>query len=127
MKEDLRLAFRRGDWLAILLVALIAVVCVAAYIPGGGSAQENMVMVFRDGQLIYELPLDTDAVVEIDGDYTNTVTVRGGRASITGSDCPGEDCVHSGWISGAGRSIVCLPNRVEVRISGASLVDFTVR
>ncbi len=127
MKEDLRLAFRKGDWLAILLVALIAVACVVAYIPKGGNAQENVAMIFRDGQLLYELPLEKDTVVEVEGDYTNTVTISGGRASITGSDCPGEDCVHSGWISSAGRSIVCLPNRVELRISGSSQVDFTVR
>ena len=126
MKDGFRLAFRRGDWLAILLVALIAAACAAMYIPKGG-AQENVAMIFRDGQLMYELPLDTDAVVEIEGDYTNTVTISGGRASITESDCPGEDCVHSGWISSAGRSIVCLPNRVELRISGSAQVDFTVR
>ena len=47
--------------------------------------------------------------------------------AITGSDCPGEDCVHSGWIKASGRSIVCLPNKVEIRIVGQSDdVDFVV-
>lgn len=125
MSDDIRLTFRRGDLLAILLVALLAAACMIIYIPE--SSAPGAALVLREGELMYELPLDIDAEVEICGEYTNTVTVLDGRVSVTASDCPGEDCVHSGWISSAGRSLVCLPNRVEVRISGASQVDFTVR
>ena len=46
-----------------------------------------------------------------------------GKAAILESTCPGEDCVHSGWISQTGRSVVCLPNRAEVRIEGVSGAD----
>ena len=61
--------------------------------------------------------------------YTNRIEIKDGKVFITESDCPGEDCVHSGWISEGGRSIVCLPNRVEIRIEGEteSEVDFIVR
>ena len=55
-----------------------------------------------------------------------TVVIRDGRAAILESDCPGGDCIHSGWISQPGRSIVCLPNRVELRIAGQGDVDFVV-
>ena len=64
---------------------------------------------------------------EIGGAYINRVEVRDGRIAIVDSDCPGEDCVHSGWISRPGRSIVCLPNRLEIRVTGTSDVDFVVR
>ena len=33
-------------------------------------------------------------------------------------DCPTQDCVHTGWISYTGQTIVCLPNGVEVRLTG---------
>ena len=86
-----------------------------------------MAEVYQDGTLIKTLPLDTDISFEITGNYTNTVTVSGGAISITASDCPGEDCVHSGAIDSSGRSIVCLPNGVEVRVvSQTSDVDFVV-
>ena len=71
--------------------------------------------------------LDSDTEVVIEGEYENVVTVKDGKVAITKSDCPGTDCVHSGWIHESGRSIVCLPNRVELRIEGASEVDFVVR
>ena len=84
-------------------------------------------MIYQDGSLIRELSLGTDTEVVIEGDYENVVTIKDGKTAITRSDCPGTDCVHSGWIHEAGRSIVCLPNRVELRIEGVSEVDFVVR
>ena len=65
----------------------------------------------------------------IENNYTNKLVVKDGKVAIVESDCPGMDCVHSGRISGKGRSLVCLPNRVEIRIEGEmeSEVDFIVR
>ena len=40
--------------------------------------------------------------------------------SVTQSDCPGQDCVHSGAVSRAGQSIVCLPARIVVELVGAA-------
>ena len=60
-------------------------------------------------------------------DYSNTVTVQDGKIAVTASDCPGADCVHSGWIGTSGRSLVCLPNALEIRvISQNADVDFIV-
>ena len=57
----------------------------------------------------------------------NTITVCDGKISFSDSDCPGQDCVHSGSIGSTGRSLVCLPNAVEIRVvSGESDVDFVV-
>lgn len=116
MADGLR--FRRGDLLAIGLVLALAAILAAALViraAPGATAQ-----VYLDGRLTAELPLDRDGSFQAVGAYTNTVTVRDGAVAVTASDCPGSDCVHSGWISSAGRSIVCLPNRMEIRIVGGS-------
>ena len=79
-------------------------------------------------QQIKQLPLEMDAKVEVDGEYHNVIEIRDRKAAVVESDCPGEDCVHSGWTGTPGRSVVCLPNRVEIRIVGMdSDVDFVVR
>ncbi len=51
------------------------------------------------------------AVVEIAGD---------GRARVRTSDCPDKVCVRTGWIEHPGEVIVCLPNRIVVKIQGGS-------
>lgn len=124
--HGLRLRFQKGDLLAVAAALLLAAAVFFLFLPRedpGAAAAE----IYLDGQLIYRLPLDTPTELEVSGDYRNTVTVRDGKIGITASDCPGEDCVHSGWISSSGRSIVCLPNRLEIRVvSAPGDVDFVV-
>jgi len=127
MENGYRLSFRRGDLFAIALVVLIALGTAFGFMPRGSAADKCIAQVYQDGVLIMELPLDTDAAVMIGGKYQNEVTVMSGSVAITSSDCPGADCVHSGRITAPGRSIVCLPNRVEIRITGEADVDFVVR
>ena len=45
---------------------------------------------------------------------TETVGVR-----VVSSDCPTQDCVHTGQISRAGQSIVCLPAHIVITLAGA--------
>ena len=126
MKRALRLKFQKGDFIVIVLVLVIASAIGFYFTPRDTANQQTVIQIYQDGQLIQELSPDTDRTIELTGDYTNTVEVRNGRVAIIASDCPGEDCVHSGWISSIGRSIVCLPNRVEIRMIGEAEVDFIV-
>ena len=126
-RKNMTLKFCKADILAIALVAALAILVSIIFWTSVGSEEGSMVMIYQEGKLIQELSLEQDTEFVIEGDYENVVTVKDGKAAITKSDCPGTDCVHSGWIHEAGRSIVCLPNRVELRIEGASEVDFVVR
>ena len=44
----------------------------------------------------------------------------GGGVRVEESDCPTQDCVHTGTITRAGQSIVCLPARVIIRLEGGT-------
>jgi len=128
MQRKPRLRFCAGDGVAVVLVLLLAAFSAAAFVPGEQTADSCTVQIFLDGALVQELALDKNASYVIRGEFSNTVVVENGSVFIAESDCPGADCVHSGAISSAGRSIVCLPNRAEVRIVGAqSEVDFVLR
>lgn len=126
MAKQEHLRFRKGDLLAIAAVSLLAVLVFCCFVPkdSGGPVTAE---VYQDGKLIKTVPLNADMTFEVSGKYINTVTVEKGSIAITASDCPGEDCVHSGAIRSSGRSIVCLPNGVEVRVSAQTTdVDFVV-
>lgn len=126
MNSQNRLRFQKGDIFAVALVVMLAVVTVFCFLPKDDSVA-RVAEIYLDGERIETLDLNKDQKVSIDGNYHNTVTVSGGKVAITASDCPGEDCVHSGAITAPGRSIVCLPNGVEVRVVGQSAdVDFVV-
>lgn len=126
MEKQEHLRFRKGDFLALAMVAVLAVLVAVCFFPKD-SSDAVVAEVYQDGELIHTLSLEEDSSIVVSGDYANTITVKNGEIAITSSDCPGEDCVHSGAIHSSGRSIVCLPNSVEVRVvNAASDVDFVV-
>ena len=122
----MRLRFQKGDYLAVAVTLLLAAVVFLAFLPRE-TGDTPMAEIYLVGTLVRRVSLDTSAEFSVTGDYMNTVTVRDGKIAVTESDCPGGDCVHSGWIGTSGRSIVCLPNRMEIRIvSAPGDVDFVV-
>ena len=42
---------------------------------------------------------------------------------VARSDCPTQDCVHTGTITRSGQSIVCLPARFILRLEGGTAED----
>ncbi len=126
MKKRMRLSFQKGDVFAVGIVAVLIVLSAVLFFPRGETENGN-VEIFKAGERIYVVPLTEDRTFSVEGEYRNVISVKDGKVAITESDCPGTDCVHTGWISSAGKSIVCLPNRVEVRITSFDEVDFVVR
>lgn len=121
-----KLRFSRGDWLAIGLVLALAAVVFSCFLPDRNESAAYA-EVYLDGQVVKTVALTENQTFRISDRYQNEITVKDGAIAFTASNCPGEDCVHSGSIHSPGRSLVCLPNRVEIRvISGEPDVDFVV-
>ena len=126
MAETKKLRFCKGDLLAVGLVVLVAVLVLVCFLPQKTDAAQAEI--YLDGALLRTVDLQTDDTFTLSFRYNNTVTVSGGKIAITASDCPGRDCVHSGAIDSRGRSLVCLPNGLEIRVvAAADDVDFVVR
>lgn len=117
---------RVSDFLLALMIAAAAVAlffCFAKPKEQGKTAE-----IYLDGQLLYSVDLikDDGKTFKAEGDYTNIIEVSNGKIRVKSSDCPGESCVHTGWIDTEGRSVICLPNKMEIRIVGDGGVDAVV-
>lgn len=128
-KTGIKLTFCKGDIIVISFVTMLAVLIGVLFVKTTGTDKGEIVAIYQDGNKIQEISLYENTEVLIENRYTNRLVVKDEKVAIVESDCPGMDCVHSGRISGKGRSLVCLPNRVEIRIEGEmeSEVDFIVR
>ena len=127
MNDNLRLKPGVGDLLAALLVIGLAVGLTVTLALRARGVEHTHAEIYQNGRLLMTVPLEQDREFPVEGDYRNTVTVLNGSIAITDSDCPGRDCVHSGAIRSPGRSLVCLPNALEIRVvSGQTDVDFVV-
>ena len=118
------LKWNRFDALVPLAVVLLAVAAALLFYLPRSQSGTLTVVIEASGQELHRVPLSdfTEAAVTSRG-YTLHITAEGGAVSVIDSDCPTQDCVHTGAISRAGQSIVCLPAQVVVHLEGASGTD----
>ena len=109
---------RKADILIILIILGIAA---ALYFPlagsRGGEGREAVISV--NGEEYARLSLDKDVQIVVETGFgRNIVEVRGGEVFMPEADCPDKLCVRQHAVKLAGETIVCLPNRVVVEITG---------
>ena len=115
---------RPNGWDALLAgaVAALAVLCAALIWSGGGSGGALTAVVSADGAETDRVALAELAEPEertyVSNGYTLHVTFGKDAVEVTSSDCPTQDCVHTGAISRSGQSIVCLPARLVIQLEG---------
>lgn len=126
MPKAEKLYFCKGDVIVIAVVALLALAVMLCFLPGKGAPSVHAT-VYLNGSPIKTVDLTKDQIFSVSDRYHNVIKVADGAICIAQSDCPGQDCVHSGSIRTSGRILVCLPNALEIRItSDEEDVDFVV-
>ena len=146
MKNSPRLSPSKYDLLVVAAVLALAVGLAARFWGGLNAAPvqngELSVVVEIDGQETDHFALAdvmTEGRIYTNNGITLTVAASGiieqnaqtGKQSetlgvrVTQSDGPTQDCVHTGQISRAGQSIVCLPAHIVITLVGAS-ADYDV-
>ncbi len=78
----------------------------------------DFVEITSEGKLYAELPLDKDTQILVKGG--NTVTIKDRKAYVTFADCPDKLCIKQGEIGEKGGAIVCLPNKMTVKIKNGN-------
>ena len=121
-----RLPFKTAD--LVLIGGLLALSATLFFMLIARPQDGRTVEVTVDGTVVTTLPLDTDTTYVIDGvdDGRNTLVIVDGKATVTDATCPDGVCVRHRAIDRAGQSIICLPNKVVVRVVGEPTVDAEV-
>ncbi|MDR1664988.1 MAG: NusG domain II-containing protein [Clostridiales bacterium] len=76
-----------------------------------------------DGRVVKNFALTADNIFSIEQNPHLRFEVKNGAAAFIASDCPDKICVRTGFLSRAGQTAVCLPNKVSLRIVGAGEPD----
>ena len=127
MKQFPELKPNLWDGLVLLLVLALALGAGAVIWGGSADAGDLEAVISVDGTEQETVPLSRlsgqeERTVEANG-YTLLVTLDADGAQVRESDCPTQDCVHTGKITRPGQSIVCLPARVTVQLRGTQAPD----
>lgn len=115
--------FRKNDiYLIIALIFLFLIISARFFL-----SQDNgsYVRVSIDGKYDVSFPLSKDIEYVIGGynGGVNTLVISDGYAFIKDSSCPDHLCENMGKISKTGQSVICLPNRVVIEITGSDNED----
>jgi len=100
-----------GD-LIIIIIFLTAIF----FIPR--SAGEKIIVIV-DKRKEYIYPLNVDRILEFKGEIgIMKLEIKDKKAKVIESKCPLKICMKKGWIKNKGEQIICVPNRVVIRIDG---------
>lgn len=107
--------FTKGDLL------LIAIILITAFGFGfhifSSKNGPSTVEIYLNNKLIKVLPLTQEGYYKMKyNDVSFTVQIKGGKVRMQESNCPRKVCVHQGWIEQGGESIICVPNKVVIKL-----------
>lgn len=110
---------RTGDFIIAAAVLLLAA-AVWAYPFFGNETAGGHVEIEHDGGRVRTLLLSENTAINVGGCEIRT---ENGEVYVIDADCPDRMCVNTGRISRAGQSIICIPNRLSIRITGEGGFD----
>ena len=110
-KSDIKLV------LILLSISIVGIIVFKFFSKSGGSA-----LVYHDGVLIKTIDLSINDRYVVNGDNGDVViVVNDGKIKVDSENSPLHLCSRQGYISNTYESIVCLPNKIVINISGDSL------
>jgi hypothetical protein len=120
--------FKPGD---ALVYGLVAVIMVAGFVNMRimmENTRDRLAIVEMDGKVIHTVRLEQNMEaqkirVDADEGKYNIVFIEYDFIEIMESNCPDQVCVGWGRIRYAGQTIVCLPFRIVIRITGRAVED----
>lgn len=120
---------KKGDVIIIFVVLLLATLLSFLGTFSKYSETKSLIVVLND-EVVHEYTFNDSLKKEIiieDGDHINVINIENGFVTMSEANCPDQVCVKTRPIKKSGEMIVCLPNRLYVKIiSGNSSDDIDI-
>lgn len=110
--------FKKKDLFLIIIIMITSVFFIITSVIKKGTSP-NTVKITISGLEYASYSLYNDREVEISNGYgNNKIVINNGMVFISEADCPDKYCVKHKPISKSGESIICLPHKLVVEITG---------
>ena len=117
MKKIDRKLFATTDIFIIIIAVIISVVALVSQF--NSKTDELSCVVRVGGEVVRTVPLsqvNETEYFEVEGEFPVTVVMTNDFVYVESASCPDKLCEHTGKISRASQSIVCLPAKVSVTL-----------
>ncbi len=101
----------------VIIIGMVLLFSFGGYVFAGSSSGGGKTAVIEvDGEIFGRYPMKESITVDVNG--KNTVEITESYVRVIYADCPDKSDVKQGKIENGGQVIVCLPNKMTVRIEG---------
>lgn len=116
----------KNDFKLILILVLFSLVFLTYY-KIFSDESSNIAYVYYEDEVILKIDLTKNAEYDVEGYNGNIhIVVSDNKIKVDEENSPKHLCSRQGFISSSNESIVCLPNKVVIKILGKSDVDIVV-
>ncbi len=112
---------KKADIIIVIILVVISILPLFIFATESFENKDRYAVIYVDGRKFQEIKLGEDLHYEIETDNGrghNVIQINGFDISMKEADCFDQICVRQGIIFKIGQSIVCLPNRVFIEITG---------
>ena len=110
--------FRPIDGIVAAVCGLVAVLLFFSTRFDRKAGTEAVIETANGDRRTVSLAQNTSFAVDGRDGYTLTVEIQNGAVRVIHSTCPDHLCEQGGWFSDNGRSAVCVPAGISVRVTG---------
>lgn len=114
-------SLRLGDWLTLLFaIALTGWL----WVSGHTSQLAHVCQVRVHGKVTGTYDLNQDRKIHVHGILGESIIeIHAGKVRMAHSPCHNQYCVHQGWLSKAGETVLCLPNQISIQLPDQQSID----
>lgn len=111
----------------ILIISLLVISIISILILNSNKKQGSVAYVYHDNKMLKEIDLNINKTYTFEGDKGKViVTVKNKKIKVDKETSEYHLCSKMGYISKPHETIICLPNKIVIEISGNE-VDTVVR
>jgi hypothetical protein len=114
-----------GDKILVVVIVILAIISLVAV---NRLKQPGQIVIIEvAGRMVHQLNLNEAREISVAGPIgTTRVKIDHHAVQVISSDCPEKLCIKTGKIRHAGEIIVCVPNKVVVKITEKRKTQFDV-